>query len=357
VSEAGYVPRVPSQVRGQVERVIIDAHGHVTAPAELYAYQSVLMASRGSNGRLTPSITDDRIESALEPHLAALKEVQTDLQLISPRPFWAGHYVKPERLVHWYTELTNDIIARQCNAHPDVFRGIAGLPQASGVRPTNCLDELERCIKELGFVGCQINPDPGEGDNQTPGLGDEWWYPLYERLVELDVPALIHAGGCQIPREPYTLHFINEASVAVISLLDSRVFEDFPTLKLVISHGGGAIPYQLGRFMSLRYRGLSESRTPFEEDLRRLYFDTCLYTRQALEYLVSVVGPDRCLFGTEKPGTGSGVDPNTGRAMDDLKPLIEGIAWLTDNQLEMIFEKNALKLYKLADLGDARDSR
>lgn len=332
--------------------MIIDSHGHVTAPPELYAYQSSLMASRGVHGKGRPNISDERMEAALKPHLDALKQVGTDLQLISPRPFWTAHYLKPERIVHWFTEATNDLIARQCRAHPDVLRGVAGLPQCAGVRPTNCLEELDRCIKELGFVGCLLNPDPGEGDNQTPGLGDEWWYPLYERLVELDVPALVHSAGCQVPRESYTLHFINEESIAILSLLESRVFEDFPTLKLMISHGGGAIPYQMGRFMSLRYRGLASSTRPFEEDLQRLYFDTCLYTKKSLEYLFDVVGPDRCLFGTEKPGTGSGVDPHTGKAMDDLKPLIEGIEWLTPEDREKIFEKNAIQLYKLGSSAD-----
>lgn len=337
--------------------MIIDCHGHVTAPPELYAYQSVLMASRGSNGRLAPTISDSRIEAALKPHLDALRQAGTDLQLISPRPFWAAHYMKPERLVHWYTEATNDIIARQCRGHPEVFRGIAGLPQAAGVRPSNCIPELDRCIKDLGFVGCQINPDPGEGDNQTPGMGDEWWYPLYERLVELDVPALIHSAGCQIPRETYTLHFINEESIAIMSLLESRVFEDFPTLKLVVAHGGGAIPYQMGRFMSLRHRGLAASSAPFEEDLKRLYFDTCLYTKPALAYLLEVMGSDRCLFGTERPGTGSGVDPNTGRAMDDLKPVIESIEWLSEMDREKIFEKNAARLYDLTAVTPSAASR
>lgn len=337
--------------------MIIDSHGHLTAPAELYAYQSVLMASRGSNGMLTPKISDAQIEAALKPHLDSLRQVGTDLQLISPRPFWAAHYMKPERLVHWYTAATNDIIARQCRAHPEVFRGVAGLPQSAGVRPTNCLTELDRCIKELGFVGCQINPDPGEGDNQTPGLGDEWWYPLYERLVELDVPALIHSAGCQIPRESYTLHFINEESIAILSLLDSRVFEDFPTLKLVVSHGGGAVPYQMGRFMSLRYRGLAASSTPFEEDLRHLYFDTCLYTKKALEYLLDVIGADRCLFGTEKPGTGSGIDPHTGRAMDDIKPVIESIERLSAADREKIFETNAARLYRLTSPAETAAGR
>ena len=70
------------------------------------------------------------------------------------------------------------------------------LPQFRDTSPENCLEELERCVTELGFVGCLINPDPVEGDGAPPpGMGDEFWYPLYEKLVELDVPALVHSAS------------------------------------------------------------------------------------------------------------------------------------------------------------------
>ena len=104
-------------------------------------------------------------------------------------------------------------------------------------------------MKQLGFKGCLLNPDPYENSGtEAPALGDRYWYPLYEKLCELDVPAHIHATGSQSERTPYTLHFINEETIAVFGLVNSDVFKDFPTLKIVVSHGGGAIPYQLGRF-------------------------------------------------------------------------------------------------------------
>ena len=93
------------------------------------------------------------------------------------------------------------------------------------------------------------NPDPGEcGGIETPPLGDRFWYPLYEKLVELDIPGHIHSTACRSERLTYSLHFINEESIAIVSLLNSSVFTDFPTLRLLLSHGGGAIPYQYARF-------------------------------------------------------------------------------------------------------------
>ncbi|HEY3118770.1 MAG TPA: amidohydrolase family protein, partial [Chloroflexota bacterium] len=170
-----------------------------------------------------------------------------------------------------------------------------------------------------------------------------------EKLVELDVPAMIHPAQF-VGREPYTLHFINEESIAIISLLESRVFLDFPTLKIIISHGGGSIPYQMGRFRAFYDRpGRREldAIERFEESIHRVYFDTCLYSKEALELLIKVVGPDNCLFGTERPGTGSAIDPATGRSMDDIKPLIDSIEGLSDAHRAKIYEGNARKLFRL----------
>lgn len=340
--------------------MIIDAHAHTIAPNSWGRYQGQLLHSRGAHGPGEFQVSDDEIAATLTRPvfgggslIEQMEKVGTDMQLMSPRPISMSHHEKPERIVHWYIEAINDVIAKQCALRPDKFRGVAGLPQNAGVSPANSVEELERCVKELGFVGCLLNPDPSEGFSEAPpGLGDEYWYPLYEKMVELDVPALVHSTQCGQARVPYTLHFINEESIAIISLLTSRVFLDFPTLKLVISHGGGAIPYQIGRFRAFymrRNRRVMDDE-PFEVSLRRLYFETCLYSKEALELLFKVVGPDRCLFGAERPGTGSEIDPETGLWMDDIKPLIDDIEWLTDAERKMIYEDNAKAVHNLKDL-------
>jgi 4-oxalmesaconate hydratase len=326
--------------------LIIDIHGHTVAPSEVYAYQARLLASRGYPDPGPPKISDDLIQSYLQGHVKLMNEVGTDLQLISPRPYHAMHSIKPASIIHKWTSFTNDIIARQCKMYPALFQGVAGLPQSMDEGIERSIDELERCVKDLGFVGCLINPDPAEGGHPTaPPMGDEYWYPLYEKMVELGVPALVHSAACCNPRQSYTVHFINEENIAIISLLESRVFEDFPDLKIIISHGGGAIPYHTGRFQSWRLRqGIEED---FEVSLRKLYFETCTYNKHALELLFKIVGTDNVLFGTEKPGTGSALDPKTGLYMDDLKPVIEGIDILTEADKKKVFEDNARKVYNL----------
>lgn len=332
--------------------MIIDCHGHVTAPDHLYVYKAQILSHRGAHGRGKHGATDDDIKEALNSpvfggtsHLEQLKEVGTNMQIISPRPYQMMHSENP-KVVRWFIEETNDIIARQVKLYPDTFRGVCGLPQSPGVSPKELLPYLERCVKQDGFVGCLLNPDPSEcTSTDMPGLGDRFWYPLYEKLCELDVPAHIHSAGCRAERLTYSLHFINEESIAVVSLLNSNVFKDFPTLKVLVSHGGGAIPYHLGRFeaSSLRQPGA----TRFSERMRNLYYDTVLYTKEALQLLFKTVGVDRCLFGSERPGVGTVKDPLTNRWMDETRDLIEAFDWLSAADKKAIFEDNARKVFKI----------
>jgi predicted TIM-barrel fold metal-dependent hydrolase len=333
--------------------MIIDIHGHVSAPQGLYAYKSGLLAARGSHGRGGTRFTDEQIEAALnaksvfgDGHLDQLKKHGTDLQLLSPRPFQMMHSERPAKIVQWLHEEFHNVIAHQVRLHPDTFRGVGGLAQVAGLPIEVALPELERCVKELGFVGCLVNPDPYENSGtEPPAMSDRYWYPLYEKLCELDIPAMIHTASSKSERTPYSLHFVNEETIAVVDLCKSDVFKDFPTLKLICPHGGGAVPYQFGRF-----HASSAGRPPgerFGDRLRNMYFDCTLYTPEAVELLIKVVGADRVMFGSECPGTGSYVNPETGHAFDHVKPYVEGIEWLSDADKSMIFEGTAKQVFKL----------
>lgn len=335
--------------------MIIDVHGHVSAPAQLYAYKATLLASRGSHGRGRLSFTDEQLKAVVEgigggaeglgAHLPLLDKHKTDFQLISPRPFQMMQSEKPGKIVHWWHEEVHNVIHRHAQLYPTRFAGVCMLPQVAGAPIEEALPELERCIKEFGFVGCLVNSDPYENSGiQPPGMGDRYWYPLYEKLCELDVPAMLHGAGSLAERVSYSTHFINEETTTVVHLVNSKVFDDFPKLKFVVPHGGGSVPYQLGRWESMSLRGGVKR---FSERLRNLYFDSALYTPAALELLIKVVGVDRVMFATECPGTGSALDPKTGRSMDDTAPWIKGFDWLPESDKTAIFEGNARKVYKL----------
>lgn len=327
--------------------MIIDIHGHVSLPPEVLAYKAQLSASLGNPDVGPPGLPDDRLRDVAQRHLDLLDKVGTDVQLISPRPFHAWHSQRPHKIVVDWTRHVNDVIARTCAMFPDRYVGMGGLPQGTDLSLDTALAELERCVRDFGFVGFLLNPDPSEGGKpEPPGLGDPYWYPLYEKLVEYDVPVLIHSAACASSRESYTLHFINEESIAVVSLLESEVFTRFPDLKIIVGHGGGAIPYQIARFESWRVKNHNPER--FEQSMRKLWYDTCVYNAPGLDLLFKIVGPDRCLFGTELPGTGTEVDSVTGRVFDDLKPVIESeIGWLSADQKAQILEGNARSLFRL----------
>ncbi|HJO87667.1 MAG TPA: amidohydrolase family protein [Rhodospirillales bacterium] len=333
--------------------MIIDCHAHVSAPVELWAYKASILSHRGSHGRGKVNVTDEQIRHAVEehkeafphPHLHYIDKVGTKMQLISPRPFQLMHS-EEAKLVQWFQEEVNNIIYRETQLYPDRFIGIAGIPTAAGEPLDMAIKELERCVNELGFKGTLLNPDPYENTGtHPPALGDQYWYQLYEKLCELDIPAHIHGTGSRSPREPYSLRFINEETTAVFGLINSNVLKDFPDLKIVVSHGGGAMPYQLGRFQAGSMR--REEGDRFIDGMHKLYFDTVLYTKDAIELLLKVVGPERALFGAECPGVGSKIDPATGREMDDIAPYFHEIDFLTDADREMIFSGNAKRVFKL----------
>ena len=334
--------------------MIIDCHAHVSAPVELWAYKAGSLSHRGAHGRGKVNVSDEQIRYAVEkhkeafphPHLPYIDKVGTDMQLVSPRPFQLMHSEKPAKLVQWFHEEVNNIIYRETQLYPDRFVGIAGIPTVGGEPLDIAIAELERCVKELNFKGCLLNPDPYENSGEhPPALGDAYWYPLYEKLCELDVVAHIHGTGSRSEREPYSLRFINEETTAVYGLVNSNVLKDFPDLKIVVSHGGGAIPYQLGRFQAGSMRRKEGDR--FIDGMKKLYFDTVLYTKDAIELLLKTVGPENALFGAECPGVGSKVNPETGREMDDIQPYFHEIEWLSDEDRENIFCNNAKRIFKL----------
>lgn len=322
--------------------LVIDSHAHVVLPPESYRYMAELVSSR-ANPAMPATLADEAVRRAGQSIVDIMDKVGTDIQFLSPRPYMQMHSIRPSEVTALWTRHMNDLVHRTVQLFPRRFRAVAGLPQYRDSSPENCLAELEFRVREQGFIGCLLNPDPTEGDGAPPpGLGHEFWYPLYEKLCELDVPALIHSAGSCSPRESYTLKFINEESIAIVSLLNSKVFEHFPGLKIIVPHGGGAIPYHMGRFRAWSVRQGGEF---FDDRLKRLYFDTVTYDQDALELLIRKVGVKNVLFATENPGTGSAPDPLTGRMYDDLKPVIEAIGFLSEQDRRDIFECNCTRLY------------
>ena len=325
--------------------MIIDAHGHyTTVPAGLRVFRALQISNMGRPSRGAISISDDEIRASLEKgQIRLLNERGIDLMIFSPMASAMGHHFGNARVSRFWTEANNDLIHRVCRLYPDRFAGVCALPQSPGVRPKECIDELERCINDLGFIGCNLNPDPSGGYWTDPPLGDEWWYPLYEKLQALDAAVMMHASATCNPAFHTTgSHYLNVDSTAFLQLMESRVLQDFPRLRVIISHGGGNVPYQAARYRALCIMNKWE---PFEDFLKRIYFDTTVYNQEAMDMLARVVGTDNLLFASEMLGGVTTIDPKTGRFFDDNRPCLDALDWLSDDDRRKIFEENARKAY------------
>ena len=329
--------------------MIIDCHGHyTTAPKALQDYRDAQLAALKNpsqpRSKGTINISDDQIRESLEgAQLKLQRERGTDVTIFSPRASAMAHHVgDASTSLHW-SQHCNELIHRVCSLYPNNFVGVCQLPQSPGVAPENCIEELERCINEFGFIGCNLNPDPSGGHWTAPPLTDRYWYKFYEKMVELDVPAMVHvSSSCNPVFHATGAHYINADTTAFMQFIQGDLFKDFPTLRFIIPHGGGAVPFHWGR-----YRGLAQDmkRPTLEEGLlKNVFFDTCVYHLPGIELLLKVVPVDNILFGSEMVGAVRGIDPRTGNYYDDTKRYIDALPLSEDDRYKL-FEGNARRVY------------
>ncbi len=332
--------------------MIIDCHGHYTTePPQLMAYRQAQIAHFEDPTKSLPilsEISDDDIRVSVEGNqLKALRERGADMTIFSPRASGMAHHVGDEAVSKTWTRICNDLIYRVTKLFPDNFIGVCQLPQSVGVPIENSIDELRRCVKELGFVGCNLNPDPTGGNWTGPPLTDRAWYPFFEVLVELDVPAMIHVSSSCNPNFHATgAHYINADTTAFMQFLQGDLFNDFPDLRLIIPHGGGAVPYHWGR-----YRGLADmlgKPALTEHIMKNVFFDTCVYHQAGIDLLFRVIDVDNILFASEMFGAVKGVDPETGHNFDDTKRYIDALD-LSEADRHKVFEANARRVYPRLD--------
>jgi len=327
--------------------MIIDCHGHYTTAPEahdLWRDAQKAAFAAGTAAPPYPAISDDQIRESLEANqLRLLAERGTDMTIFSPRASTMAHHVGDEAVSRAWARVCNDLIKRVVDLYPDTFFGVCQLPQSPGVPIERSIEELERCVTELGFVGCNLNPDPSGGNWTSLPLTDRSWYPFYEKMVELDVPAMVHVSGTVNPNFHATgAHYLNADTTAFMQLIQGDLFADFPDLRLVIPHGGGAVPYHWGR-----YRGLSDMlhKPPLEEHVMgNVFFDTCVYHQAGIDLLFEVVDIDNILFGSEMVGAVRGIDDRTGHYFDDTKRYVDALG-LDPADRDRVFSGNARRVY------------
>ena len=170
--------------------MIIDCHGHyTTAPEPLNAWRKqqvdALKAPALAPAKGGVTISDDQIRDSLERRAAKLqRERGTDVTIFSPRASAMGHHIGNETTSQHWTEHCNELIHRVVRpVSRRISSACASCRSRPACDPRSVIPELERCVKEFGFVGCNLNPDPSGGKFSEPPLTDKWWYPVYEKLV------------------------------------------------------------------------------------------------------------------------------------------------------------------------------
>ncbi len=329
------------------DHLVFDVHGHVTVPP---AANSRIVSMLGSNQPMPSNIgqkaitargvTEEEFRAAAQTHVDYIDARNIDVQLIGPRPFLHFGWMEPHIQPGW-TSYVNDMIAQQVAFFPDRFVGAAQLPMhASHPDTKHVVDELTRTVEELGFVAAYLSPDI-TGNRSGHGLDHEWYYDLYEAAEGYDIPLIVHGTNTLDPRfrtnnvpMNYQMHFLTEQYLAGQFLSHGPVFEKFPKLRVVICHCGGALDRFIDTDKHLAQKDLSNN----------LFYDSCGYDLNFLEAAIKQRGVNSMVFGTEAPGSGGAVRPETGRTSDDLVPVLDGFEFLSAQDRRTILLDNPLRV-------------
>jgi 4-oxalmesaconate hydratase len=328
--------------------MIIDCHGHyTTTPASVRGWRddqiAAVAADPGHVGeRGTVDVSDDEIRESLEgAQLRFQRERGTDLTIFSPQASLMGHHLGNEHTSRFWSERQNDLIRRVCDLYPHNFAPGCQLPQSPGASIDGSVRELRRCVEEMGFVSVNVNPDPSGGSWTAPPLWDRYWWPLWEALCELDVPAMMHvSAACNPCFHTTSSHYLGADTTVFVQALTSGFMAPFPNLRWVIPHGGGAVPYHWGRF-----RGMAlDNGWDLDSLLDHIWFDTCVYHQEGIDLLLRVVPAANVLFASEMVGAVRSVDPETGHYFDDTLRYLNAAA-IPDDDRQMILSGNARRVF------------
>jgi aminocarboxymuconate-semialdehyde decarboxylase len=332
---------------GRARPRAIDFHAHVIVP-EVYAVAaqhnifSELPTDGGVTDEMRRSIKDRAGTvlarmSDLTERIVNMDAMGVDIQVLSASLVHQGLEWADAQTSLRLARTTNDWIAKAVASHPTRLLGLGTLPLHV---PALVVAELERCMRDLGLRGAAISTTAGAME-----LGDPQLRPFWAKAEELGAIVFIHPGGNRDARFK-RYHLWNsvgqafEEAMAISSLMYDGVLESFPGLKICVSHGGGYMPYYMGRidrnYIEKANTRINMSKPPIDY-LRMLYFDSCVYERSVLQHLVEKVGAERVLLGSDYP-------VGEGRPIE----FITDAAALSPGEKERIVAANAASLLGLA---------
>ncbi|QXJ28935.1 Ribosomal protein L11 methyltransferase [Saccharolobus shibatae B12] len=326
------------------DSVIVDVHSHIYTKSYVNILEKYGMLSRLSEDtvKIGKGKRTALIGSAIIDMDKRLKEIEKfgfiTYQILSISRPWT--YFLPEQEEIKTARSINDEIAEIINKYPSTFGGLGTLPLNSDINYT--IEEAERAVKDLGLNGFIIGTGIGDGTIDLPKFE-----PLLEVISKLDVPIFLHPGSMALDKiisEDYRtgelVNYLFETTHVLSRIILSGILDKYK-LKIVAAHGGGYITYQFGR-LDRGYEIYPEIKEKIKkkpsEYLKEIYYDSIVFSKEALEHLIRFAGKEHVMFGTDYPFKIS--DPV------GMKKLLESLD-LTEDELELIYMKNAKKLYKL----------
>ena len=297
----------------------IDFHSHVIpesiidamrADPELYATRIEEQAGKRYfvRGKVRLELTPEFWSA--EGKLEAMDRKGIEIAVVSPGPQIFFHHLPFAEGVR-AARLVNDGIAQMVAANPHRLRGMAGLPMQ---HPEAAVAEMERVAREYGFKAVEIATAAPQGE-----IADPAYRPLLRRAQELKMTVFAHPNtvGAVAPRlDCYYLGNIIgnplETAIMAAKLMYSGALDELPELKMLLAHGGGFLPYQIGRLAhghTVRPETRAECGTSPRELLGRFYFDTITHDPQALRFLIDLVGSERVVLGSDSPFDMGDEDP------------------------------------------------
>ena len=321
----------------------IDIHNHIEIPEALellpekpldimaprpedksYTYTMDMFAS------LTPKLSDPFTK------IDDLRKMGLDMTVLSIAPTQFFYNLQSDTALK-VCRFQNDRVASLVTQYPDKFAGMANVPLQDEYAATM---ELERAIDELGLAGVEI------GSNVNGMLlGSPRFLPFFEKASSLNVPIFVHPHnptGMERMKDYYSMNIIGfplDTTLTAGSLIFSGIFDRFPGLKIILSHAGGFLPYIVGRMehaFITRPECNEMRKTPLEY-LKMFYYDTISHGTEQLKFLLSMVGADHVLLGTDYPYD-----------MGDMKPLesIRAVGLSVADE-EKVVGRNAQLFFKI----------
>jgi len=273
-----------------------------------------------------------------ETRIKDMDEAGVDVQVLSPVPSLLYYNLEAEACL-WFSRKQNDGISQVVKKYPDRFQGMATVPLQE---PAMALSELDRAINELGLRGVEILANINGRDLDASEL-----FPFYQEVEALGVPIFIHPAGV-VTAESMKKYYLNnlignplDTTLAVANLIFGGVLEKFPRLKFCLAHGGGNFPYIRGR-LEHGYHVRPECKVIIERPpsyyLPLLYFDTITHSPPALEYLITSMGADKVILGSDCPFD-----------MADSQPvsMVQHLTTITEEDKQRVLGGNAIQIFKL----------